>query len=288
MMSRPIGRVLSLAAAGLVLSWALGACKPEAPKTAPPPAPVAKVAPKAAQNLDLAAVKGEVLEVALTPSPAEMQLSLQKAGIVDPLAALVKKRDVTTKVPNLDQVAVRTGVVIADLLLTVKSAPKEDTLKRLTRIREGMGALGAGPDIDRTLTELGNRVSNDAVKGDQLVRELDEISGAVIPEIEYQAGARVVPLIQAGSWLEGANLVSNAIRNSGKYAAADQLLLQPEVVTYFLKFVKDQGPQKAPDEVVKKLEATLTTLQSITQKSTLVEADVTAIQASTDSVLAML
>ena len=39
---------------------------------------------------------------------------------------------------------------------------------------------------------------------------MDELSGVMVPELEYEAGDWVVPLIQTGSWLEGANLVSGA------------------------------------------------------------------------------
>ena len=39
----------------------------------------------------------------------------------------------------------------------------------------------------------------------------------------YEAGEWVVPLIQAGSWLEGAHLVSNAIKTESKFDSADKL-----------------------------------------------------------------
>jgi hypothetical protein len=269
--------------------WCIG-CKTESPKVAPPTPAVAPKAeiPKPPLALDLASLKKQAENVALSPSPAEMQLTLQKAGIQEPLGKIVRKKVIATNVPSRDQVAVRTGVVIADLVLTVKVAPKEDTLLRLARIKEGMGLLGAGTDIDAMLVELSARISNDALKGDDLVRELDELSGAVIPEVEFQAGPRVVPLIQAGSWLEGANLVSTAMRNAARYDAADQLLRQPDVVRYFLNYVKSEGQASAPDEVIKKLEQTLQALQTVTEKPKLEQADVITVQTSTDSVLALL
>lgn len=273
---------------GALTIAAIGCSKEQpAPKT-PAPAEVKETPPPVAPTLSLDDLKKDAATVALTPSPVEMQAALAKNGIAQPLAGLIKNRDIQTNVPSKDQVAVRTGVVVADLVLTAKEASKEDTIKRLTRIKEGLLALGAGGDVTATIDELTAAIQNDAITRDKLVMKMDDLSGAIIPEIEYEAGPQVVPLIQAGSWLEGANLVSKAIRASGKYTAADALLKQPDVVDYFLKYVQTEGQDKAPDEVVKKLEETLKTLKEVTSKPTLSEQDVTTINVATDSVLALL
>jgi hypothetical protein len=266
-----------------------GCEQPPAPAPAPePPAAPAPGVPAKAPALDIAVLQAEAENVALTPSPAEMQAALAKAGIVHSLSDLVQTRKIDLDVENLDRVAVGTGVLVADVVLTVKAAPKEDLVARLQAIQHGMKQLGGGTDIDNTLTDIVNRIQNDAVSRDALVRELDELSGVMIPEIKYEKGERVVPLLQAGSWLEGASLVSTAVTNSGKFDAADALLKQPEVVSYFLNVVMVQGGA-APDEVIAKLVATLTSLQEITSKTTpLTEEDIKSIHEQTDAVLALL
>ena len=45
----------------------------------------------------------------------------------------------------------------------------------------------------------------------QDAEQLEQMHAAVIPEIEYEAGDQIVPLIQAGAWLEGSNLLAAAI-----------------------------------------------------------------------------
>ena len=117
---------------------------------------------------------------------------------------------------------------------------------------------------------------------------VNEILEAMVPELETEAGDWVVPLIQAGSWLEGAHLVSGAIESESKFDAAGSLLRQPEVVEYFLKYVQREGGEKAPDEVVKQLEATLVKLKEIASKPTLSAEDVKEIHAATGAVLSML
>ena len=248
----------------------------EAPSQAPP------------KTFDAGTLKAEAEAVALVPSPAEMEKALANAGIESKLGQMVKDRDITMEVENKDQIAVRTGVVLADLVLTVKEAPKEDILKRLDRLKVGFNKLGAGADVQATIDELSTQVSNDAISREKLLQEMDELSGVMVPELEYEAGEWVVPLIHAGSWLEGAHLVSGALKAEGKYNAADGMLKQPAVVDYFIKYVNREGAEKAPDEVVNRLRETLNTLKEVAAKPTLAQEDVETIHSSTGAVLTML
>jgi hypothetical protein len=227
-------------------------------------------------------------EVALVPRPAEMEKALANAGINARLGDMVSDRDISTDHANLDQVAVRTGVVLADLVLTAKTAPKEKTVHNLEKLKQGFKKVGAGNDIQVTIDEMIASVNNDALKGTELVQEMDELSGVLVPELETEAGDWVVPLIQAGSWLEGAHLVSGALKAESKYDAADGMLRQPAVVDYFIKYVDREGGEKAPDEVVAKLKETLKTLKEVASKPKLEQADVETIHSATGAVLTML
>jgi hypothetical protein len=248
----------------------------------------AEPARKEPPKIDKSELEKDAENKALVPSPAEMQMALDRAGIQANLADMVADRELKMDVPNTDQVAVRTGVVIADMLLTVKGAKKPKLIKDLGKIKAGMVQLGAGSDIPAVIDDLADRIKNDAVSREDLVKELDELSGAVIPEIEYEAGDRSVPLIQAGSWLEGANLVSKAINDAGKYEAAGDLLKQPSVVAYFQQYVATEGRDKAPSEVIDQLERTLKTLEEIVAKPSLGEDDVKKIEETTAAVLDLL
>ena len=167
---------------------------------------------------------------------------------------------------DTDHAAVRTGVVLADMLLTVKTAKKEYLLAYINRVRVGMQQLEGGKDIDKMLGDMEERVKADSVTRDELLREFDELSGAVIPELEFNGKNRVVPLIEAGTWLEGANLVARAVDSSSNPAAADVLLKQPAVVDYFIKFVKVEGAYKAPAVITEQLETALNTLKGLAEK----------------------
>lgn len=228
-------------------------------------------------------------DIALVPSPIETQRSLEAAGIDTQLATLIPEHTFDLEKAETDPAAVRTGVLLADLLLTVKSAEKDQLLKRLVAIEKGMKQLDGGSDIDATLKDLQERVQADAVTRDELLKEFDELSGAVIPELEFNGNARVVPLIQAGSWLEGANLVAQAVKSKSEPAAADTLLKQPAVVDYFIRYVTTEGAEKAPEAVTRKLEESLTTLRTLAEKSEpLTGEDIDQVIKVTSDVLALL
>ncbi len=222
--------------------------------------------------------------VALVPSPAEMERSLAHAGIEQKLASMVEDRTISMDVENKDQVAVRAGVVLADLVLTVKESSTETTIARLDTLKEALEKLGAGDDAPAEIDALKASIENGELSGDDLVQEFDELSQVMVPELEYEAGPWVVPLIQAGSWLEGAHLVSGA----GKYEAANNLLRQPEVVDYFIEYVEHEGSSKAPDEVVDQLKSTLNTLKEVAAKPSLGASEVATIHDATGNVLTLL
>jgi hypothetical protein len=228
------------------------------PETKDPSAEAAKPKPKTNKTFSVDELTKAALTVALVPSPAEMQKSLSNAGLSSKLATMVPMdRDISMTVEDKNNLAIRTGVVLADLVLTVKSSTKEEKVARLNKLKDGLKVLGGGEDIQKTIKDLVNQVNNEAFSDDDLLKEMDELSGVMVPELEYEAGEWVVPLIQAGSWLEGANLVSSAIIKESKYDAASQLLKQPRVVEYFLQYVEREGTKKAPDQVVAKLTTVL-------------------------------
>lgn len=244
---------------------------------------------KPAKKLSLGDLTKAAEEVALVPSPAEMQRSLVNAGLKSDLSSFVsKERLIEMNVENKDNLAVRTGVVLADLVLTIKSSTKEEKIERLGKLKIGFKDLGGGEDIQSTIDELISDIKSDAVNSDDLLKEMDELSGVMVPELEYEAGDWVVPLIQAGSWLEGANLVSSAIIAENKFDTASQLLKQPRVVEYFLSYVEREGIEKVPDQVVIKLITVLKKLKTIAEKETLTADDIKDINQSTSEVLSML
>lgn len=260
----------------------------------PEPAPAEPAAPPATEAAELGAMDPATLaaeadrKYALVPSPVEIQAALAKAGIDTKLAELLADRTFKVEEKDTERVAVRTGAVLADALLTLQTATDEQLLTRLGHLREGMATLGGGPDVDRTIEDLTTRVKAGAVSRPELLKEFDLLAGAVIPELEFNGVARVVPLMQAGSWLEGANLVAKAAKAKGQPAAVGDILRQPDVVAYFQEFAK-QRDAATPAPIATVLDGTLATLAELSTKpDPLTDADLDAVITATESVLALL
>ena len=282
--------VHALAMAGL-----FAGCAGEPPAPSPAPAPAPAPAPVAAPtNPDMPAITAEDLAAnsetrTLVPSPIETQNALESAGVDTKLATLVPVRKFDLARSDPDYIALRTGVILADTLLTVVSADSPALIARLDQVRTGLASLKAGADLDAQLANMSDRLKGESVTRGELLKQFDDLSGAVIPELEFEGSVRLVPLLQAGSWLAGANLVAKAIQASGNPVAADILLKQPAVVAYFLKYVQTEGADKAPAPVTAKLVESLTTLKGLSEKrEPFTPDDVGTVIRTTDEVLALL
>ena len=269
------------------LTLLLGACSGEAPPEKPA-TPTAETPAAPTKALALSDLQANASMDVMVPSPAETQRAMSNAGLASSLVKLADGRDMRVDVADADEVAVRTGVVLAHIVLGAKDTPKEKLVAQLATLKTGLTKLGAGEKIVKVLDDLSARIANDATGRDELVRELDELANVTVPEVEFNIGDRALPLLRAGAWLEGAWLVTGAIEAEGKYEAADTLLRQPAVVAYFKDYLYGPGKAVAPAAINAQLSATLDTLEAITAKETLTKEDVAAIHAATDGLLSKL
>lgn len=247
----------------------------------------AKDTPEATAPAMLSAeMRAAAVEDHLVPSPGEMQAAMTAANIQASLASLVTDREMDMTSDDKDHIAVRTGVVLADMLLTVESASKEATIARFKQIQAGLQVLKAGDDLPREIDDLIQQIENDSLTGSKLVFELDQLRAAVIPEISYEADW-TLPMLQAGAWLEGAHLVSKALAGNAE-SSGTQLLRQPDVVDYFLRYVAQEGEGRADSKVLDTLKTTLGKIKEIVSKDVLTAEDISAIHDSTGVVLDLL
>jgi len=230
--------------------------------------------------------RAQALETHLVPSPGELQSAMTAAGIKGSLATLVPERDLDMGSTSKDDIAIRTGVILADMLFTLETATKEETIARLQQMQEGLKVLDAGDDIPAEMDILIKDIQNDQLQGKKLMSELTLLHAAAIPELDYEAHW-TLPMLQAGAWLEGAHLISSALADGGNDAGL-ALLRQPEVVDYFLRFVEAEGEGRADSKVLDTLKATLTKLKEICSRESMTVDDIKAIHDSTGVVLELL
>ena len=130
-------------------------------------------------------------------------------------------------------------------------------------------------------------MNSGAVSGSELTI-FDMLNAVMVGELSNEGSEWVVPLLQAGSWLEGAHLVSGAYEGKTSFKAAEQILKAPEVVKYFQCYVQDREGD-VEDGVITTLKITLAELQKIAgAKEALTAADLKTIKEQTGNVLAFL
>ena len=159
-------------------------------------------------------------------------------------------------------------------------------VRTATTAELNLSVLKAGEDLPREIDDLIDRIEADSLTGDKLVFELDQLRAAVIPEISYEADW-TLPMLQAGAWLEGAHLVSQALGDDPN-GAGTALLKQPEVVDYFLRYVQQEGDGRAESAVLDTLKATLGKIKEICSQDAMTADDIKAIHESTGVVLDLL
>lgn len=245
------------------------------PKSAPPPPPKIQVDPR------------QVTRV-LAPSPREMEAAVKAAGIAEALGPLIPARNYRMDIADHNVVAVRTGVLLADALLTPTTSPKDVFVARLTLIRDGMKTIGMGQGLVASMEEMITRVQNDAASREEFLGEVDAVAAQMIPEEGWGPNDKSGPLVQAGAWLEGANLVSAAIVGANRPEAAEQLMRQKEVPEYFLRYVTEQAPPGADQAVLDALRGALTELRDLGSKPSLTVADVQRVRDNCEKLLALL
>lgn len=267
----------------LLLLAGCGAPEPTAPP-APAPAPAAVAPVPAVSQGELAALTQRVL----APSPVETRKALERAGVAADVARLVPSRNLVLDGPNVDVVAVRTGVLLADTVLALDTLADPDLLARMKTLQQGLVRMGAGAGLLATVQGLVDRQTNHGITRPELLQALDETVGAAIPEEGLGPDDRTGPLLQSGAWLATTNVAAEAVLQGGKVDAAGTLFRQKAVADWFLGYVRGAAKAKADEQVLKVLEETLTTLSTLSAKESLGEADVRAIRDATGALLGML
>jgi hypothetical protein len=235
-----------------------------------------------AERTDLA---GLAHNTSLVPSPTEVQEAMLHAGVDGRFENFLLRKTMDLTDEDKEEVALRTGIVLADLVLTLNNSEKDVLLKDLAALRTGLSTIGAGSDIDTTLGQVIEHVEADAVTRQELWVQVEEMREAVYGELAMEAGSQTVPLVQAGSWLEGTHLLAEAILASSERGDALNLLRQPDVVAYFLAQLKAADAQGAEFPMVTLTRGTLEQMHDIAAKETLTEEDVTKVRDLTGDLL---
>ena len=259
--------------------WLACTAEPEAPAPSPAPSEVAQ--PLIPEQLEAAVAD------ALAPSPQETRLAVERAGISLTFATLLPERNFKFENQDPDRVALRTGVLLSDLVLAVKEAEKPWLVGELQKLHDGLKAMGSGEGLLSTVLDMKTGVENDALSRDELLQQLDDIVGMSRGQ-GVAPGAEGEILLEAGAWLAGTNMTARAILRSGQLDAADSLLRQKQVAQHFLDYTNsDEAQEKAP-EVTVLLRTTLERLVALADQETIGRQDLEEVRDQTQALVDLL
>ncbi len=263
-----------------MFSLLLFACSGETPvpEAAPPPEPAAKLEPAQIE---------EAIEDTLAPSPNETRLAVERAGISLTFGTLIPDRNFKFDRVDEDRVALRTGVLLSDLVLAVKEAEKPWVVDELQKLHDGLSAMGAGEGLLATVLDLKAGIDNDSMSRDDLLKSLDDIVGMGAGQgIGADGGGE--RMMQAGAWLAGTNMTARAILRSGQLDAADSLLRQKSVAEHFLAYVTEGEGQEKAGELGGLLEQTLQNLIVVSDQETIGRQDIEGVRDQTQALIDLL
>lgn len=224
----------------------------------------------------------------LIPSPLEIENAVRSAGVAPSLVSRVPadRGYVVTADTHPDRVAIQTGVMLTDVILTARTAPAADLAKRLGLVHTGLRALGAESALLSTVKEFENGIAGEVITREALLEEMARITDLMVPEKKWGPSPQTGPLVQAGAWLAGVHMVAVTIIEADRIDAADQLLKHPEVIGYFIGYVSMKND--APSTIVHVLHERLEDLKVRTNKAELSRDDVQSIVSTTDGIFRQL
>lgn len=222
---------------------------------------------------------------ALAPSPMESRLAAEKAGLKTPLKSLIPERDFDLTIEEVDNIALRTGVLLADTVLLVEELPKNKLVANIAQIEQGLMRMNAGKGLLETVAETRIRVTNDALTRKELLSELDDIISISVPGEGVGRDDNTGPLLQAGAWIATINLMGKAMLKDNKTDVANTLFRHAHVVEYFLLYTNTEGKEKAPKGIIKQLKQSLTKMKTVSQKKDITREDIQQIVDDTNLLL---
>lgn len=229
------------------------------------------------------------VKVAISPpSPLTAKRAVAEAGIDAELARLVPVRHFHLQDTSVEVVALRTGVILADTVLSLEITDAAELDQRLGEIAEGLGAIGVAADVCASVADLRTRFARKELDRAGLLPALDALVARVVPPEGLSAQDRGAPLVQAGAWLATTHLVADAAVRGKKTAAADTLLHQAAIADFYLSFVRSGTQGRPPGDALLGIEGQLVALRDLASKAAFTDADVLAIRDKTAAMLGLL
>ena len=237
-------------------------------------------------KIDLAAVRDTARTAMFVPAPTEFQAALKASAPDVDIRKLVKDSDRKLEGKQPALVALETGVRISNVLMSIHTGDKGKILARMKSASEGLAALKAPGSVTSEINQLIADYEGDTLTSAELGPAFDVLAERINDDLQTKTDPATATLVQAGGWVQGANLLSKALVAAGVTGEAAALLHQPTVLAHFLDFLKKSDPARAGDPNVTAVIQEMEAMQAIAGKDELSADDVKAVATHTGNILA--
>ena len=219
------------------------------------------------------------------PNPSEIQNALKALGVSTDVSSLVTEKNFDFRPMDGPQIALNTGVVTADLVLTVDQASNEEIASRVDLIRQGLTELGANQELLDTATQFGERVRAGRLEKDAIVAELDAFQSSFLDGVERYSSTDAAVGLQAGAWVEAVHIISTTLASQDAAGSGAHIFRQPFVVEYFLNYIRANAEKAGDGTLLEGVVPAMEELHTITQKEALTAEDVATIREKSGTIL---
>ena len=218
-------------------------------------------------KIEVAELEKVASDVEVIPSPVKLKKELKKAGLSISVGKMMETKDFPSfDIEDKSRVAVMTGILLTDLVITVDKATPEQIEAILLKLKEGFDKLQTGNDIQSTLDDLVTTVKSPDLDRNTFLEEVDMLSSVLVPELKSEAGTWAIPLIQAGAWLEGIQVISDSIKQDNAYDKGKKLFHHPGIAPYFIRYIEEAGKEKFSNNLNTQIKTALSKLDAYGKK----------------------
>lgn len=258
---------------------------PDAPETSPDATP--EVDPEdIPTKVDIEAARTTARTAMFVPAPSEFQAALATSAEGVDLKKLIADTQRKLDGKSRPVIALETGVRITNVMLSAHAGADKGRMDQLMgHALEGLTALQAPPTLLEQLGKVRSDFASGVIGGSELVPALDVLAQGIHEELSANVDRDTAVLVQAGGWLQAADLLSKAVGDAGLGGDAAALLHQPSLLAFFLEFLKNTDPARAGDPTVTGVITQMEAMAAIAGKAELSAEDVKAVHQHTTTIL---
>ncbi|MGK5092982.1 hypothetical protein WDW89_13315 [Deltaproteobacteria bacterium TL4] len=174
------------------------------------------------------------------PSPVEVITQGKKLNILTDIRETQEVLKYAYKRAEPERNAVYLGRTLAILLLALDNFDHQTLSQYLFKIKEALIALDIPRQYVDRLEIARVQIASKRWTRDKIIRQIDLVYAELVNTVSpQQSKNHIYRIIQGSAWMQGQNLLAQAIKKRKQYDSAKVLLYQPIVADLVVKYLKE-------------------------------------------------